>query len=1182
MPRLPKFKDVPVSPLTGPMNSFTPLDLLSEKQFRYVKNFRVDGAGRLKRAGGLKPLFDDGNYNVGGAIKNNSDLHDQLGSKQNPTNNIREHITMLYEFESGGGSRKLIAATKSRVYALNQRSRNWVLIGDNGGAGYGEGTSADYSTTKFKASQLGNNIVFTNNYNEPLYWYFDSTPDLANKNLLQTIPDLVKLKITKVNYIAEYKGFMFLADLEENTTQQIAKVQWSDYVDATSYYPSTASLSGQQTVGDIGEAIIGMAVLGDHLMIYKERSIWRCSLVSSANLFVFKQIYQGENTPFYTDTLISAGDSHFYMAEAGIYRISVSDIRPVRIDWIHNSSAIIYNKEMISAEDATGPRHVTGGIKSVSIPQSGVIAQVSGCSDNDPVISAHPGNLTINGNPCSIASYTGDATLSVATSSGREPFTYQWQVSLVSAVVGSCTTTNGSNVVISNDQMLCYSDGLIPTSSIIVGGPITGDGIPANTVVSSIIDSTSFTISNNAIAVSGVDVVTSNLTFGTGYVNIPNQNSSSFKINKPTSAEVNNKKYRVNVANEDKPEGVNSNDSTVTLAGQSSAPSFVTIPPSQTVDSGDTVYIEARWCTAATALTWQSKASGGSYANVTYGNQSSGVNNGSHVSRKDGMVAPSGSVAGYYFSRLAIKDIKSSASGAAYRISVINSSGSAATNSTNNTCDTDNTAATEANGKDPKRIQCDSTANIIVGQTVTGSGIPANTTVQSVVDSGSFIISNPVTATANNVTLTFETVITVIAVASSSVDGPSGKETITAGGQLSLRDVHGESRSVLPDETIGYSLKKVGNVIRASSKLDLAKNSRTSAAVGIFTSARSKTVEHKPFTVKATGGTPSYDFQWYSNFDTSGVDINMASPPTPGSGVSITVQPLTTKLKTGSKVKWVNVNAADDPTATLTLTSDSDAGATTITGNLVGTLSNSLVSYRFWDSDTESLISNHKDSTCDITNHTRQCTVTLNSATITCAKDDNILEGMTVTGTGIPSRTTILSVKDPNNNEAPPYSGTGDLTITLSNEATAAGTPTLNFITKTITCDSNSKIKVGDSINGQSSVGIISGSKVATVNSAGSVTSFTVDEFPTIAGNNKLITFTPETAHEYFQKEITTSYENDTSTLSLRVADHDSITFKGVNKVGVETQYRCIVTDSASTPATDISNPFHIKIFSII
>jgi len=431
MPRLPKFKDVHISPLTGPMNSLTPLDLLSEKQFRYIKNFKVDGAGRLRRAGGLKALFDDGNYNVAGTIKNNSDLHDQLGSKQNPTNNIREHITMLYEFESGGGSRKLVAATKSRVYALNQRSRNWVLIGDNGGSGYGEGTSSDYSSTKFKASQLGNNIVFTNNYNEPLYWYFDSTPDLANKNLLQTIPDLVKLKITKVNYISEYKGFMFLADLEENTTQQIAKIQWSDYVDATSYYPSTASLSGQQTVGDIGESIIGMAVLGDHLIIYKERSIWRCSLVSSANLFVFKQIYQGENTPFYSDTLINVGDSHFYMSESGIYRLTISDVRPVRIDWMHNSSPIIFNKEMISAEDASAPRHVTGGIKDVNLTQSGTIAQLAACASRPPVISAHPGNLTINANPCS-ASYTGTAVFNVTTSSGKEPFSYQWQQKLSS------------------------------------------------------------------------------------------------------------------------------------------------------------------------------------------------------------------------------------------------------------------------------------------------------------------------------------------------------------------------------------------------------------------------------------------------------------------------------------------------------------------------------------------------------------------------------------------------------------------------------------------------------------------------------------------------------------------------------------------------------------------------------
>lgn len=452
MPKLPKFKDYHISPLTGPMNSLTPLDLLNDKQFRYVKNLRVDGAGRLKRAGGFKALFDDGNYNVSGTIKNNSDLHDQLGSKQTPTNTTREPITLLYEFESGSGSRKLIAATKSRIYALNQRSRNWVLIGDSGGGGYAQGTSSSFSTTKFKAAQLGNNIVFTNNYDQPLNWYFDANPKRSDKNLVQTIPDLVKLKITKAAHISEYKGFMFLADLEEATTQQVAKVQWSDYVDATSYYPSLASLAGQQTIGDIGERIIGMAVLGDHLMIYKERSIWRCSLVSSSNLFVFKQVYQGENTPFYEDTLVNTGDAHFFMSQAGIYRMTLASLRPQRVDWMHNASAIIFEDDKISGEDGTEPRHVTGGIKNLTEEQSGDIATLAACPDRPPVISAHPGNLTINANPCS-ASYTGSATLSVTTSSGVEPFAYQWQKKLESGSTwANITNANKSSFTINNPK----------------------------------------------------------------------------------------------------------------------------------------------------------------------------------------------------------------------------------------------------------------------------------------------------------------------------------------------------------------------------------------------------------------------------------------------------------------------------------------------------------------------------------------------------------------------------------------------------------------------------------------------------------------------------------------------------------------------------------------------------------
>jgi hypothetical protein len=609
MPKLQKFKDVHISPLTGPMNTATPLDLLPNKQFRYVKNFRVDGAGRLKRAGGFKALLDDGNYafscsnsshatkaacetaSATWSNKNNTDLHDQLGSKEDPSNTIRENITLLYEFESGGGPRKLIAATASRIYVLSQRSRNWAIIGDNSGAGYGGGIAEPYSTVKFKAAQLGNNLILTNNYNEPLFWFFDTHPDKTSKELVKTIPDLVKLKITKANLISEYKGFMFLGDLEEADAQQVAKVQWSDYVDATSYYPSLSSLAGQQTVGDIGEAIIGMAVLGDHLIIYKERSIWRCSLVSSANLFVFKQIYQGENTPYYTDTLINVGGAHFYMSERGIYRLTISDVSPVRVDWMRNASGLIFQEgETITAEDdsaaycktsaGTGCLYTTkatcesnggswvttlaGGIKDSKITQTGTIAEMVACPSRLPVITAHPVNMSINANPCS-ASYTEDAVFSVQ-SSGMEPFTYQWQRKLTSAST--------------------WSD-------------------------------------------------------------IAGANTNTHAIPRPQASDILDQEYRVAVTNGDGT--VNSNAATVTLAGYSTNPSFTLHPTDSVKSAGSDHTFEVRFCTSVTSVQWR-KAAAGTPANVTH--------DGTKYIVETGLVPPLSGTAGYYYSKLTIKNLE--------------------------------------------------------------------------------------------------------------------------------------------------------------------------------------------------------------------------------------------------------------------------------------------------------------------------------------------------------------------------------------------------------------------------------------------------------------------------------------------------------------------------------------------
>ena len=68
---------------------------------------------------------------------------------------------------------------------------------------------------------------------------------------------------------------------------------------------------------------------------------------------------------------------------------------------------------------------------------------------------------------------------------------------------------------------------------------------------------------------------------------------------------------------------------------------------------------------------------------------------------------------------------------------------------TDATCDTTHT------GGSTTTVNCDSTAKMVVGQVVTGTGIPADTTITSITSATAFVISNAATATNNNTTLTF-------------------------------------------------------------------------------------------------------------------------------------------------------------------------------------------------------------------------------------------------------------------------------------------------------------------------------------------------------------------------------------------------------------------------------------------
>lgn len=263
----------------------------------------------------------------------------------------REAITLLEEFPSGEGTRHLVAATESRIYALNDASHNWRIIAD----GKAAGGTCGCGTRRFHSARLGNYMLFTNNYDDVLAWPFDEPASGCGLQAAQEIADLVGLQIRKASVVVEYKGFIFLMNVEVEGIRYVAKTFWSDFGAPLSWVPSNASLASDSNIGDPSEAIVEAKVLGDYLFIYKERSIWRCTLVDPAEgLFSFQQVYRGEHVPRYRNTLVSTGDSHFYFGPDEVYQFDLYGQSPKVIDWVQKATRMVFDDNLVFSSENLG------------------------------------------------------------------------------------------------------------------------------------------------------------------------------------------------------------------------------------------------------------------------------------------------------------------------------------------------------------------------------------------------------------------------------------------------------------------------------------------------------------------------------------------------------------------------------------------------------------------------------------------------------------------------------------------------------------------------------------------------------------------------------------------------------------------------------------------------------------
>lgn len=330
----PPFQSVPLKPLTGGLDVRSLPEDVTMGRPRLVQHFTATGTNKLCRRPGWEKLLSE---ITATAPYNNQDLHDQLFSY------TRQPVQFLFEAVSVSGVHRLVAGTQNRLYALDDSGGNWYVLSDQ----YGGTTQTVCSSTRWRAAQVEDDIIFTNGQDPPIYWVFDGGVT-SNNQSVSTISDFAStnLNISKVDVVCGWKGVMFYANVVSDGVRVNYRIYWSDFKKPLSVVPSTGSIAGFQDLG-YGEDILAMEPLNDSLLIYTTRGIWECQVGDpTSEVFTFRRRY-GQERGFacltYRYTLVNTGTEHIYMSRDGIYAYNLYTPTPVRTPWIYDASATLYN-----------------------------------------------------------------------------------------------------------------------------------------------------------------------------------------------------------------------------------------------------------------------------------------------------------------------------------------------------------------------------------------------------------------------------------------------------------------------------------------------------------------------------------------------------------------------------------------------------------------------------------------------------------------------------------------------------------------------------------------------------------------------------------------------------------------------------------------------------------------------
>ncbi len=325
MPAKTNFQSVHVSPLEGYLDTRSTPDELPFGSYRMISNFELTHTKKLCRMPGWQKFLSGDNYN-------NPDLHDQIGRSASN----RQPITLGFEAVTPAGFSKLFFGTQNVIYSMNGPLDTYKVISN----ALGGTAQSGCAERRFKAGQVGSTIMFTNNYDAPVYHVIDQAGDATYHQSVQTVPDLNALGIRRAQAIIGWNGFMVLAVGN--------RVYWSDMNRPLSWTPAPdLSLAGYAEF-DAGEEVLAFMPMMGYLFAYTTRGIWQGEVQQATTQgIIWARRYQAPKQNIrclaYPNTLVSTGGNHYYWGLDGIYRYNLYDPQPELVDWLHRATALIFD-----------------------------------------------------------------------------------------------------------------------------------------------------------------------------------------------------------------------------------------------------------------------------------------------------------------------------------------------------------------------------------------------------------------------------------------------------------------------------------------------------------------------------------------------------------------------------------------------------------------------------------------------------------------------------------------------------------------------------------------------------------------------------------------------------------------------------------------------------------------------